>query len=207
MEQLHDLDPKLQQFADIAVAEIAVAPLRRRAPAATWRRAPGGVLVLITAVGLVLFASGAALATGLFSEVFRSGNVYGAGSRTVTLESARVAQLPLPRSSQLQGGWSLKRVELTMTEAWRTVDLQYVRAGSHGMGIGVWSDGITANPASQQVESTVVDGVPVEIGSGGPQRTARFGQGAATVIIRVFAAEVGKEELESLVRAWLKETQ
>jgi hypothetical protein len=207
MEQLHDLDPKLQQFADIAIAEIAVPPLRRPAPAAARTRAPRGMLVLVIALGLVLFASGAALATGLFSEVFRIGNVSVVGSRTVTLDGARVAQLPLPRSPQLLGGWSVNRVELTMTDAWRSVDLQYGRAGSHGMGIGVWSDGIGVNPTSEHIEAAIVDGVPVDIGSAGTQRTARFSQGKATVIIRVFAAEVGQEELESLVSAWLKETR
>jgi hypothetical protein len=207
MEQLHDLDPKLQRFADIAVAEIAVPPLRRRAPAAARTRAPRRPLVLVAALGLVLFASGAALATGLFSEVFRIGNVSAVGSRTVTLDGARVAQLPLPRSPQLQGGWNIKQVELTMTDAWRSVDLQYARAGSHGMGIGVWSDGISVNPTTEHIDTTTVDGVPVEIGNDGTQRTARFSQGKATVIIRVFAAEVGQEELESLVSAWLKETR
>jgi hypothetical protein len=207
MEQSHDLDPKLQQFADIAVAEIAVPPLRRRAPAAVRTRAPRGTLVLVTALGLVLFASGAALATGFFSEVFRIGNVSAVGSRTVTLDGARVAQLPLPRSPQLQGGWSIQRVELTMTDAWRSVDLQYGRAGSHGMGVGVWSDGISVNPTAESIETTTVDGVPVEIRSAGTQRTARFSQRNGTVIIRVFAAEVGPEELESLVSAWLNETR
>src|SRR5438876_190283 len=163
MEQSHDLDPKLQQFADIAVAEIAVPPLRRRAPAAAPTRPPRGTLVVVTALGLVLFASGAALATGLFSEVFRIGNVSVVGSRTVTLDGARVAQLPLPRSPRLQGGWNLKQVELTMTEAWRSVDLQYGRAGSHGMGIGVWSDGISVNPTTEHIETTAVDGVPVQV--------------------------------------------
>jgi len=207
MEQLHDLDPKLQQFADIAVAEIAVPPLRRSAAGAARTRAPRGTLVVVTALGLVLFVSGAALATGLFTEVFRIGSVSAVGSRTVTLDGARVARLPLPRSPQLQGGWSVKQVELTMTEAWRSVDLQYGRAGSHGMGIGVWSDGISVNPTTEHVETTTVDGVLVEIGSAGTQRTARFSQANATVIIRVFAAEVGQEELESLVSTWLKETR
>jgi len=206
MDQLHDLDPKLQQFADIAVAEIAVPPLHRRAPSAAPIRPSRGMLVVVTALGLVLFASGAALATGLFSEVFRIGNLSAVGSRTVTLDGARVAQLPLPRSPQLQGGWSVKQVELTMTDAWRSVDLQYGRAGSHGMGIGVWSDGISVKPTTEHIETTTVDGVPVEIGSAGTQRTARFSQRDATVIIRVFAPEVGEEELESLVSAWLKET-
>ena len=207
MERSHDLDPKLQQFADIAVAEIAVPPLRRRAPAAAPTRPPRGTLVVVTALGLVLFASGAALATGLFSEVFRIGNVSVVGSRTVTLDGARVAQLPLPRSPQLEGGWNVKQVELTLTEGWRSVDLQYGRAGSHGMGIGVWSDGISVNPTTEHIETTTVDGVPVQIGTAGTQRTARFSQGKATVIIRVFAAEVGQEDLESLVSAWLKETR
>jgi hypothetical protein len=63
------------------------------------------------------------------------------------------------------------------------------------------------NPTSEHIETAIVDGVPVDIGSAGTQRTARFSQGKATVIIRVFAVEVGQEELESLVSAWLKETR
>src|SRR5256885_1371694 len=142
MDQLHDLDPKLQQFADIAVAEIAVPPLHRRAPSAAPIRPSRGMLVVVTALGLVLFASGAALATGLFSEVFRIGNLSAVGSRTVTLDGARVAQLPLPRSPQLQGGWSVKQVELTMTDAWRSVDLQYGRAGSRRKDLRFLSEGL-----------------------------------------------------------------
>src|SRR5438094_9661511 len=143
MEQLHDLDPKLQQFADIAVAEIAVPPLRRSAAGAARTRAPRGTLVVVTALGLVLFVSGAALATGLFSEVFRIGNVSAVGSRTVTLDGARVALLPLPRSPQLEGGWNVQQVELTLTEGWRSIDTQYGRGAWHGMGFGVLAVGIS----------------------------------------------------------------
>lgn len=207
MRQVHDLDPKLQQFADLAVAEISVPPFHRRTSASERRRKPRALLVVIAVLSLGLVASGATLATGLFSEVFRSGNVSAVGSRAVTLEGARVAELPLPRSQQLLGGWSLRQVQLTITEGWRSVDLQYARAGSRGMGIGVWSEGISVNPTADQVQATTVDGVPVEVASTADQRTARFSQRNATVIIRVFASEVGQQELESLVRVWLNETR
>lgn len=207
MQQINDLDPKLQQFADRAVAEIVVPAFQLSAGTAARTRAPRVLVVLVTVVGFALLASGAALATGLFSEVFRIGSVSAAGSRAVTLDAARVAQLPLPTAQQLDGGWSLKQVQLTMTDEWRSVELQYSRPGSRGMGIGVWSEGIIVKPTADHVQTTTVNGVPVEVGTAGDQRTARLSQRGATVIIRVFANEVGQEELESLVSAWLHETR
>src|SRR3982074_2686796 len=174
MQQINDLDPKLQQFADRAVAEIVVPAFQLRAGTAPATRAPRVLVVLVTVVAFALLASGAALATGLLSEVFRSGNVSAAGSRAVTLDAARVAQVPLPTSQQLDGGWSLKQVQLTLTDEWRSVDLQYSRTGSRGMGIGVWSEGISVKPTADQVQTTTVSGVPVEVGPRADHSTARF---------------------------------
>jgi hypothetical protein len=207
MQQMNELDPKLQQFADRAVAEIVVPVVRFSAGTAGRARASRALVVLVTVVGFVLLASGAAVATGLFSEVFRIGNVSAAGSRAVTLEAARVAQLPLPTSQELDGRWSLRQVQLTMTDEWRSVELQYSRTGSRGMGIGVWSEGINVKPTADHVQTRTVNGVPVELGTAGDQRTARFSQRGATVIIRVFANEVAEDDLESLVTAWLYEAR
>jgi hypothetical protein len=169
---MNDLDPKLQHFAERAVAEIAVPPLRHgTATNAGSRRRPRLAIVLSGLAILLLLGSGVAAATGFLSEVFRSGNVSAVGSRVITLEGARVAQLPLPRSDQL-AGWKLNQVQLTMTETWRSVDLQYGRPGSRGMGIGVWSEGITVNPTADRKELVIISGVQVEIGSSANQRTA-----------------------------------
>jgi hypothetical protein len=208
MRQMNDLDPKFQQFAELAVAEIAVPPLRRgMATSAGSRQRPRLAIFLAGLAISLLLGCGVAAATGLFSEVFRSGNVSSVGSRAVTLEGARVAQLPLPQSDQLAGGWKLNQVQLTMTETWRSVDLQYRRPGSRGMGIGVWSEGITVNPTADHIELVKVSGVQVEIASSGSQRTARFMQEGATVIIRGFADELGSEELATLVAAWLAQAR
>jgi hypothetical protein len=204
---MNDLDPKFQQFADRAVAEIAVPAFQLSAGTAGRTRTARLLVVLVAVVGLALLASGAALASGLFSEVFRTGNVSAAGSRAVTLDAARVAQLPLPASQQLAGGWTIKQVQLTMTDEWRSVEVQYGRAGSRGMGIGVWSEGINVRPTADHIQTVSVNGVPVEVSTGGDQRTARFSQRGATVIIRVFANEVGQAELESLVSAWINESR
>lgn len=208
MNETNDLDPALQQFADRAVAEIAVPSLRHGFAANGRSSRPRAAVTLVAvAVALFVLGSGFAVATGLFSEVFKIGNLSAAGSRAVTLEGARVAQLPLPGSDQLPGGWKIGQVQLTMTETWRAVDLQYRRPGSRGMGIGVWSDGITVNPTVDHVEVVDIAGVEVQIGTRGDERTARFTDQGATVIVRGFADEIGPEELRALVAAWLAQAR
>jgi len=203
MDRTNDLDPKLQQFAERALAEIPLPLQHWRAAPTRARRLPRAAVVVVAVVSIALVASGAAVANGFLSEVFRSGNVSAAGSRPVTLEAARVAGVPLPRSPELEG-WTIRQVQLTITETWRSVDLQYVRPGSRGMGIGVWSEGINVTPTADAVDTITVSGTPVQIASSRDQRTARFTQRGATVVIRVFASEVGPDELASLVRSWLK---
>lgn len=208
MNETNDLDPTLQQFANRAVAEIAVPSLRHgfAASGGSSRRRLAVTLIAV-AVALFVFGSGFAVATGLLSEVFKIGNLSAAGSRAVTLEGARVAQVPLPGSDQLPGDWRIGQVQLTMTETWRSVDLQYRRPGSRGMSIGVWSQGITVNPIVERMEIVDVSGVAVQMGTSGDQRTARFTDQGATVIVRGFASEIGPEELRALVTAWLAQTR
>ena len=208
MNETNDLDPALQQFANRAVAEIAVPSLRHGFAANGGSSRPRLAVTLIAvAVALFVFGSGFAVATGLLSEVFKIGNLSAAGSRAVTLEGARVAQLPLPASDQFPGGWKIGQVQLTMTETWRSVDLQYRRPGSRGMGIGVWSEGITVNPTVDRMEIVEVSGVEVQVGTSGDQRTARFTDQGATVIVRGLASEIGPEELRALVTAWLAQAR
>jgi len=208
MNETNDLDPTLQQFANRAVAEIAVPSLRHGFAGSGGSSRPRLAVTLIAmAVALFLFGSGFAVATGLLSEVFKIGNLSAAGSRAVTLDDARIAHLPLPASDQLPGGWKIGQVQLTMTETYRSVDLQYRRPGSRGMGIGVWSEGITVNPTVERMEIVDVSGVAVQMGTGGDQRTARFTDQGATVIIRGFASEIPPEELRALVTAWLAQAR
>jgi hypothetical protein len=94
-----------------------------------------------------------------------------------------------------------------MTETWRSVELQYGRPGSRGMSIGVWSEGITVNPTADHVERVTISGVEVEVGTSRDQRTARFIDEGATVIIRGFAAELGSEEVAALVAVWLTQAR
>src|SRR3979411_708812 len=117
MQQINDLDPKLQQFADRAVAEIVVPAFQLRAGTAPTTRAPRVLVVLVTVVAFALLASGAALATGLLSEVFRSGNVSAAGSRAVTLAAARVAPDPVPPPQQRHRRTSLYQHRSSSTAA------------------------------------------------------------------------------------------
>src|SRR5438477_11197660 len=108
MNETNDLDPALQQFADRAVAEIAVPSLRHGFATNDGSSRPRLAVTLIAvAVALFVFGSGFAVATGLLSEVFKIGNLSAAGSRAVTLDGARVAQLPLPGSDELPGGWKI----------------------------------------------------------------------------------------------------
>jgi Putative zinc-finger len=182
-----------------------------RALAAT---APGRVrprrvrAVAVAAVAaLLLLVSGIAVA-GPFNEVFRIGNVSAVGSRPVTLDEARVANLPLPRAKDLPGGWNVSQVQLTVTSGWRSVDVQYRRPGSRGMGFTAWSQGIIVNPTAERTEAITVSGVPVEIGYvRGGSTTARFTHGESTVVLRVFADEVDLNGIRTLVAAWIEQAK
>jgi hypothetical protein len=206
MQLMNDLDPKLQRLAERAIAEIPV-PSRPSMRAENRHRPRRGIAVLVSGVALVLvLGAGVAGATVLF-EVFTIGNVSAVGSRSVTLEGARVAQLPLPTSDQLPGGWRLNQIQLTMTDAWRSVDLQYRRLGSRGMSVGVWSQGINVNPTAERWERMTISGSEVEVGRGSDGIVARFVFHDATVIIRGFADELGLEEMKSIVAVWIEQAK
>ena len=186
----------LRSWREVSVASAATGPLEgrsRRRP----RLVPAGIAVLL------LFGTGVAVA-GPFNEMFRSGNVSAVGSRPVTLEEARVAKLPLPRSVDLPGGWRVHQVQLSVTPTWRSVDVQYRRPGSRGMGITAWSQDITVNPTAERREIVTVSGIPVELGYAGESVSARFTHGASTVIVRAFTDDVDAEALRTLVAAWIE---
>lgn len=171
------------------------------------RGRPRWIPVGLLALAAVLFISGVAIA-GPFNQIFRSGNVSGLGSRPVSLEEARVANLPLPRSDQLPGGWRINQVQLVVTPTWRSVDVQYQRPGSRGMGVTAWSQDITVNPTAERTEVINVSGIPVEIFYGGGGNTqARFTHGASTVIVRVFADEVDVNGIRALVGTWVEQAR
>jgi len=166
------------------------------------------IMVLASVAALLVISSGVAIATGLFNEVFKFGNVSAVASRPVTLEAARVANLPLPRSHDLPGGWTVDQVQLVMTPTWRSVDVQYRRPGSRGMGVTVWSQDITVNPASERRETVSVLDVPVEIGYGrGDSGTARFTHGESTVVIRFFTNELDADAIRALAAAWIEQAR
>lgn len=197
LDQCSDCETTLSRWQAISRAVTAAELSRGRS-----RRAP--VLVLAGVAALLLVGSGVAVATGLFNEVFRIGNVSAVASRPVTLEDARVANLPLPRSNELPGGWRIDQVQLVMTPTWRSVDVQYRRLGSRGMGVTVWSQDITVNPVVERRETVTVSGVPVELGYGrSDDATARFTHGESTVIIRFFTNEVDANGIRALVAAWI----
>jgi hypothetical protein len=159
-------------------------------------------------MAVLAVGSTAAVATGLFNEVFKIGNLSAVASRPVTLEQARVANLPIPRSDELPGGWKLDQVQLTLTPTWRSVDVQYRRPGSRGMGVTVWSQDIVVNPGAERRETVSVSGVPVDIGYGrGDSATARFTFGESTVIIRFFTNEVDANGIRALVAAWMEQAR
>jgi hypothetical protein len=167
------------------------------------QRVPAAVLVSIAAL---LLASGIAIA-GPFNEIFRSGNVSAVGSRPVTLDEARIAKLPLPRTSQMPGGWIVGQVQLVVTPTWRSVDVQYRRPGARGMGITAWSQDIVVNPTAERREDITVSGVPVQLGYAGESVSARFTHGDSTVIVRAFADEVDAAGIRALVTAWIEQAK
>lgn len=177
----------------------AVAATERRG--ARGRRLAASLPAGIAA--LLLFGAGVAVA-GPFNEIFRSGNVSAVASRPVTLEEARVAKLPLPRSFDLPGGWRVDQVQLVVTPTWRSVDVQYRRPGSRGMGVTAWSQDITVNPTAERREVVTVSGIPVELGYTGESVSARFTHGASTVIVRAFTDEVDVDGIRALVTAWIE---
>jgi hypothetical protein len=193
-----DCQAVLRRWLQVSRALVVAEPSRGRP-----RWMPVGLL----AVAAVLLVSGIAIA-GPFNEIFRSGNVSGVGSRPVSLEEARVANLPLPRSDQLPGGWKTNQVQLVVTPTWRSVDVQYQRPGSRGMGVTVWSQDIIVNPTAERREVVSVSGIPVEILYGGGNSTlARFTHGSSTVIVRVFADEVDVSGIRALVAAWVEQAR
>lgn len=194
-----DCQAALRGWRDLSVAFAATGPFgvrSRRLP----RLAPAGIAALL------LIGTGAAVA-GPFNEIFRSGNVSAVGSRPVTLEEARVAKLPLPRSVDLPGGWTVHQVQLVVTPTWRSVDVQYRRPGSRGMGITAWSQDITVNPTADRRDVMTVSGIPVELGYSGDSVSARFTHGGSTVIIRAFAGEVDTAGIRALVAAWIEQAR
>lgn len=192
-----DCQSVLRHWLQVSRALVGAEPSRGR---------PRWIPVGILAVAAVMFVSGVAIA-GPFNEIFRSGNVSGVGSRAVSLEEARVANLPLPRSDQLPGGWKINQVQLVVTPTWRSVDVQYQRAGSRGIGVTVWSQDITVNPSAEHREVVNVSGLPVEIFYGRESTQARFTHGASTVIVRVFADEVDVSGIRALVAAWVEQAR
>jgi hypothetical protein len=201
LRQCADCDTALRRWEALSRAVTTVEPSRSR---------PRRVPVVITAGVMALLAVGstAAVATGLFNEVFKIGNLSAVASRPVTLEQARVANLPIPRSDELPGGWKLDQVQLTLTPTWRSVDVQYRRPGSRGMGVTVWSQDIVVNPGAERRETVSVSGVPVDIGYGrGDSATARFTFGESTVIIRFFTNEVDANGIRALVAAWMEQAR
>jgi hypothetical protein len=193
-----DCQTVLRRWLQVSRALVVAEPSQGR---------PRWIPVGLLALAAVLFVSGVAIA-GPFNEIFRSGNVSAVGSRPVSLEEARVANLPLPRSDQLPGGWMINQVQLVVTPTWRSVDVQYQRAGSRGMGVTAWSQDITVNPTAERTEVINVSGIPVEIFYGvGGSTQARFTHGASTVIVRVFADEVDVSGIRALVAAWVEQAR
>jgi len=201
LPQCPDCEITLRRWQALSRAVATAAPSRPR---------PRRLLFVILAgvIALLVVGCGVAVATGLFSEVFKIGNLSAAASRPVTLEQARVANLPIPRSDQLPGGWKVDQVQMTMTPTWRSVDVHYRRPGSRGMGITVYSHDITVNPVSERRETITVSEVPVEIGYGrGDSATARFTFSESTVIIRFFTSEVDANGIRALVAAWMEQAR
>jgi putative zinc finger protein len=201
LRQCADCEAALRRWEALSRVVTTAAPPRPR---------PRRLLFVILAgvIALLVVGCGVAVATGLFSEVFKIGNVSAAASRPVTLEQARVANLPIPRSDQLPGGWKVDQVQMTMTPTWRSVDVHYRRPGSRGMGITVYSHDITVNPVSERRETITVSEVPVEIGYGrGDSATARFTLRESTVIIRFFTNELDTSDIRALAAAWIEEAR
>jgi hypothetical protein len=176
---------------------------------------------VLAATGVVLLVgSAAAVATGLFSEVYRIGNVRAAESRPVSLAEARSTGLPLPGSDQLAGGWSIrdKGVQLTMTPEWSSVGLQYDRNGQRGLNVTTWSSGVRVFDASRSTwydEILTVSGVPVYVAyerdsvTSQPHVQAFFVLRGSTVEIAVFGPALaghfmGSAEVATLVDAWIQ---
>jgi hypothetical protein len=201
LPQCPDCETTIRRWQSLSRAVAMVEPSRRR-----LRRVP--VLALVGVLALLVVGSGVAVATGLFNEVFKIGDLSAVGSRPVTLEQARAANLPIPRSDELPGGWKVDQVQLVVTPTWRSVDVQYRRLGSRGMGVTVWSQDITVNPVSERRETITVSGIPVEIGYGrGDSGSARFTFGASTVIIRFFTNEVDTNGVRALAAAWIEQAR
>jgi hypothetical protein len=200
LPQCPDCETALRRWHALSRAVSTIEPSRQRSRRVTF--------VMAGVVALFLIGSGAAFATGIFNEVFKIGDVSAVASRRVTLEQARAANLPIPRSDELPGGWKVDQVQMVITPTWRSVDVQYRRAGSRGMGITAWSQDITVNPVSQRRETITVAGTPVEIGYGpGESGSARFTLRESTVIIRFFTDELDTNGVRELAAGWIEQAR
>jgi len=201
LPQCPDCETTLRRWEALSRAVATVETSRPRS-----RRVP--VLVVALVAALLVVGSGVAVATGLFNEVFKIGDLFAVQSRPVTLEQARAANLSIPRSDELPGGWKVAQVQMVVTPTWRSVDVQYRRPGSRGMGITVWSQDIMVNPVSERRETITVSDVPVEIGYGrGNTGSARFTLGESTVIIRFFTNELDTNGIRALAAAWIEQVR
>lgn len=188
----------------------------RRTARAAGRRPLRAMAVPVLIAFALLVTSSAAVASGLVAEVLRVGEAIGVASRTVELADARNAGLAVPTSHRLPGGWRLDRVELTRTEAWSSVDLQYSRARARGAGVTVFS-GIEARPTDGLTGVVTVDGRPVEIFEQAESRkalpsndsliSARFAHLGSTVIVRGFRSDMHQAELLAIVEAWIEQAR
>lgn len=181
--------------------EAARRRLHARIDATASRRAPRLALALtaVVAVVVAVVGSGAALAV---AEVMAQ--AIGVPSRAVSLERARgETALPLPRGTELPGGWRLREVQLTTAESWRAVNLQYLRAGARGLGVHVWSEGIQVVPSSEREERVEVAGVPVTMSYQSDWRTASFRHLGSLVLISANEEDVSREALAEIVAAWI----
>src|SRR5438093_557190 len=98
LPQCLDCETTLRRWEALSRAVATIETSRPRSRRASF-------VVLVGVIALLVVGSGVAVATGLFNEVFKIGDVSAVASRRVTLEQARVANLPVPRSDELPGGW------------------------------------------------------------------------------------------------------
>lgn len=201
-----------------------------RAATDVWRRASmvlctaprgrrSGLLTASTAVLVVLIliaGSAAAIATGLFSEVFRGGgNASAVASRPVSMGEAQVTGLPLPTSDEIASAWKIRQVYLMRTPSWSSVDIQYSRPRSVGIGIKVSSTALGSSVSGAEVttsEVTATSGTDVAVTyehhkSGEVVVWARFAHQGSWVEIRGSGRDLDRGEIARIVDDWIRQAR
>lgn len=206
-----------QHVADCADCRAAVdvwqraSTVLRSTSVVTPRRIPFRAATAALVVLILIAGSAAAVAAGLFNEIFHFENVSAVASRPVSMSEARVTGLPLPTSDEIGSDWRIRQVYLIRTPSWSSVDVQYSRPRSVGMGIKITSEPIGGPTGVAEVFTTSGTDVAViyerHDSAGEVVVWARFAHQGSWVEIRGSGRDLDRFEIAKIVDDWMRQAR